>query len=520
MLARAATRQREMALRSALGASSSRLVRQLLTESGLIALLSGAAGVLLASVSLSALKLVLPPETPRLANIALHGEVLWFALGISLFTGILSGLVPALSAADSNLQGSLKLNETNVFGTARRFRASRLLVIGQIALAVVVITASGVMLRSLLRLSHTDPGFRTDRVVSAQISLDRDACTQKGACTTFYRNLLERAQGMPGVRGAALVNALPLSGFDTFYVFDAQDHPRSPVQMAMEASESVVSASYLPMMGVRLVRGRFFTDADASGASRAIILNASMAAQLWPNQDPIGKRLMSVDVEPSPAVMDMNKAAVVVGVVADTRHESLEKASGWETYLPISPANEGPVMNIVLRSNAGAGEVASGLRRVVAGIDPNIPVTRVRTMNEVVASSTAEPRSLTLLLSIFAVLAICVGSIGVYSLIAYTVSWRTREFGLRMALGANRTQVAMLILRQSLTLTITGSIVGIACALVVTRLMSRFLFETSPADPVTFLAVPLLFAVLAVVAAWRPARRAASVEPMVALRID
>jgi hypothetical protein len=274
------------------------------------------------------------------------------------------------------------------------------------------------------------------------------------------------------------------------------------------------------MMGVRLVRGRFFTDADASGASRAIILNASMAAQLWPNQDPIGKRLMSVDVEPSPAVMDMNKAAVVVGVVADTRHESLEKASGWETYLPISPANEGPVMNIVLRSNAGAGEVASGLRRVVAGIDPNIPVTRVRTMNEVVASSTAEPRSLTLLLSIFAVLAICVGSIGVYSLIAYTVSWRTREFGLRMALGANRTQVAMLILRQSLTLTITGSIVGIACALAVTRLMSRFLFETSPADPVTFLAVPLLFAVLAVVAAWRPARRAASVEPMVALRID
>ena len=498
MLARAASRQREMALRSALGADSRRLVRQLLTESGLLALLSGIMGVIFAAVGLQALKLALPPDTPRLENIALHGGVLLFAAGVSLLAGVLSGLAPAWNAAGSDLQGSLKLNETNVFGTARRFRVSRLLVVGQIALAVVVITAAGVMLRSLSRLSSTDPGFRTDRVVSAQISLDRNACAKADACSTFYQSLLDRAQGLPGVTGAALVDALPLTGFDPQYVFDAQDHPRSPREPAIEGFSRIVSADYLKLMGIRLERGRFFVPSDASGASRAIIINSALANYLWPNQDPIGKHLISLDKEPSPAVMDMNAASVVVGVVSDTRNESLDQGADWEVYLPMSPGNEKPVMNIVMRSNASLGEVASSLRRMVAEIDPAIPVTKVRTMEEVVLRRPSAPRSLTLLLTVFAVLAIGVGSIGVYSLIAYTVSWRTREFGLRMALGANRMQVAMLIIRQSLALTIAGSVIGIAAASAVTRLMRRFLFETSPADPLTYALVPLLFAALSI----------------------
>src|SRR5271168_1174095 len=520
MLARAASRQREMALRSALGANASRLVRQLLTESGVLALLSGIMGVIFAAVGLQALKLALPPDTPRLENIALHGGVLLFAAGVSLLAGVLSGLAPAWSAASPDLQGSLKLNETNVFGTARRFRVSRLLVIGQIALAVVVITAAGVMLRSLSRLSSTDPGFRTDRVVSAQISLDRNTCASKGACTSFYQNLLDRAQGLSGATGMALVDVLPLTSFDNWYNFDAQDHPRSPRQLAMQGSSRIVSADYLKLMDIRLERGRFFAPSDALGTSRAIIVNSTLANYLWPNQDPIGKHLISLDKEPSPTVMDMNAASVVVGVVSDTRHESLEQGAGWEVYLPMSPGNEKPVMNIVIRSNAGIAEVAGGLRRMVAEIDPTIPVTKVRTMDEVVAASTSAPRSLTLLLTVFAVLAIGVGSIGVYSLIAYTVSWRTREFGLRLALGANRMQVAMLIIRQSLVLTAAGSVLGIAGALAVTRLMRRFLFETSPADPVTYALVPVLFAALSVLAALRPAQRASRVEPMQALRND
>jgi ABC-type antimicrobial peptide transport system permease subunit len=210
----------------------------------------------------------------------------------------------------------------------------------------------------------------------------------------------------------------------------------------------------------------------------------------------------------------------VVGVVSDTRHESLEKGGGWEVYLPLSPDNEKPVMNIVLRSRLGAGEIASELRRTVAEMDPRIPVTQVRTMEEVVAASTASPRSLATLLAVFAVLAIGVGTLGVYSLIAYTASWRTREFGLRLALGANRTQVSMLIIRESLTLAAAGSTIGIVGAFAVTSLMRRFLFETSPADPLTYAAVLALFGCLSVVAAWRPAYRASLVEPMEVLRSD
>ena len=520
MLARAAARQREMALRRALGANARRLLQQVLTESGLIAVLSGITGMVLAGVTLHALKLLLPPDTPRLANIALRGDVLIFAAFVSLITGILAGLAPAWKAAGPDLQSSLRLYETNVFGSAGRFRTSRLLVIGQIALAVVVITAAGVMLRSLSRLSSVDPGFRTASLVSAQISLDRDACHSKGACTALYQNLLTHARGLPGVTDAALIDALPLSGLDAWYVFDAEGHPRSPSQLSMEASSSIVSADYLSMMGIHLHRGRLFNSLDASGSSRAILVNQSLANYLWPNQDPIDKHLQSVTIEPSPAIMDMKTAAVVVGVVSDTRHQSLEKGAGWEVYLPMSPNNEKPVMNIVLRSNLDAGEVATELRLMVAALDPRIPVTRVRTMDEVVAASTAAPRSLATLLTVFALLAIGVGTIGVYSLIAYTASWRTREFGLRLALGANRTQVSMLIIRESLTLTATGALLGLAGAFAVTSLMRRFLFETSPADPLTYALVLILFGVLSVIAAWRPAYRASLVEPMEVLRSE
>jgi predicted permease len=520
MLARAAARQREMALRRALGANARRLLQQVLTESGVIAVLSGGAGLVLAAVTLHALKLLLPPDTPRLANIALRGDVLLFAVVVSLITGILAGLAPAWKAAGLDLQSSLRLNETNVFGSAGRFRTSHLLVIGQIALAVIVITAAGVMLHSLSRLSRVDPGFRTSSLVSAQISLDRDACHSQGACTAFYQNLVMRAHGLAGVTDAALINALPLSGLDDWYVFDAEGHPRSPSQLSMESSSSIVSAGYLSMMGIHLRRGRLFDSLDATGTSRAILVNQSLASYLWPNADPIGKHLQSVTIEPAPAVMDMKTAAVVIGVVSNTRHQSLEKGAGWEVYLPMSPNNEKPVMNIVLRSNLGTGEVAGELRRMVAALDPRIPVTRVRTMDQVVAASTAAPRSLAILLTVFALLAIGVGTIGVYSLIAYTASWRTREFGLRLALGANRAQVSMLILRESLALTVTGAILGLAGAFAVTSLMRRFLFETSPADPLTYALVLALFGVLSVIAAWRPAWRASLVEPMEVLRSE
>jgi predicted permease len=523
MLARAAARQREMSLRSALGAGTQRLVRQMLTESAVLAILSGTLGVLLAAISLNALKLVMPPDTPRLANLALRGDVLLFAAGISVLTGILSGLVPAFQASQSDLQGSLRLNATNVLGTAHRFRISRLLVVGQIALAVVVITAAGVMLRSLSRLASTDPGFRSEQTLTAQIAMDRGpfhggSCLHEGSCAPFFRALIDRAQALPGVESAALVNRLPMTGSDSWFFFDAQGHPRDPRKESMQAASRIVSPSYFQLMGIRLLRGRLLDSSDDSGASRAVLVNSAEANQLWPGRDPIGKHLENVEDEAAPSVMDMNAAYIVVGVVSSTRHQSLDKDSGMETYIPMTMRNETPVMNILLRSNVGLAELAGSLRNLVAQLNTNVPVTKVRTLESVVVSSTAAPRSLTMLLSVFGALAILVGGIGVYSLISYTVSWRTREIGLRLALGANRLQIAQLVLRQSLTLAVAGSALGIAGAVGATRLMSRFLFETSPLDPLTYSLVPILFCILALLAAWAPARRAASVDPMTAIR--
>ena len=518
MLARAAARQREIAMRTALGANAGRLVRQMLTESAVLALLSGTLGVLLAAVSLNALKLVLPPDTPRLVNLALHGDVFLFAAAVSIFTGILSGLVPALQTGNRDLQSSLRTNAGNVFGTTHRFRISRLLVVGQIALAVVVITAAGVMLRSLHRLSTTDPGFLSQQTLTAQISLDTNACAQKGSCAAFFESLLDRAQSLAGVNSAALVDALPMTGYDSLYYFDAEGHPRTAHQTGFQGSSRTVSPGYFKLMDIHLLRGRLLNTQDRSGVNRALLINQTEANQLWPNQDPIGKRLISLKDEQVPAIMDLGIASIVVGVVSDTRHASLDEEPGMETYLPMTTTREKPVMNILLRSGLPAAELATSLRGLVAQLNPTAPVTKVRTLESVIVSSTAAPRSLTMLLTAFGALAILVGSIGVYSLISYTVSWRTREIGLRLALGANRLQIAKLVLGESLALAIAGSALGIAGAVATTRLMSRFLFETSPLDPLTYTLVPLLFCVLSLLAAWVPARRAAGVDPMIALR--
>jgi predicted permease len=523
MLARAAARQREMSLRSALGAGTQRLIRQMLTESAVLAVFSGALGILLAAISLSALKLVLPPDTPRLANLALRGDVLLFAAGISLFTGVLSGLVPALQVSRNNVQGTLRMNASGVLGTANRFRISRLLVVGQIALAVVVITAAGVMLRSLSKLASTNPGFRAQQTITAEIAMDRNPfrggkCLHEGSCVTFFRTLLDHAQALPGVESAALVDRLPMTGSDSWFLFDAEGHPRDPRKEPMQGTSRIVSPSYFQLMGIHLLRGRLLDAEDYSGVSHAVLINAAEANQLWPNRDPIGKHLQNVEDELANNVMDMRSAYIVVGVVSATRHQSLEMDSGFETYIPMTMRNETPVMNILLRSNSGSSELAASLRNLVTQLNPSVPVTKFRTLESVVDSSTAAPRSLTMLLTTFGALAILVGGIGVYSLISYTVSWRTREIGLRLALGANRLQIAQLVLGQSLTLAVAGSALGIAGAVATTRLMSQFLFETSPLDPLTYSLVPVLFCLLALVAAWAPARRAAEVDPMVALR--
>ncbi|WP_252263530.1 ABC transporter permease [Paracidobacterium acidisoli] len=520
MLARAAGREREMAIRGALGASGWRLMRQLLAESVLLAVLAGAAGVIVAAAGLRALVSLLPADTPRLAGLGLHWPVFLFAAAVSVLTGLLFGLIPALRMASPNLQGTLRSGSRSVAGHASQFRTSMLLVVGQIGLSVVVITAAGLMLHSLYRLSQVDPGFRADRIVTAEVSLDAGACKEKGRCQEFFATLTDALRGIPGTGSASLANALPMSGPSGSYVYDAEGHPRDPHEGAALATGRVVTPSYFDTLGMHLLEGRLFSEQDASGASRAVIINQHMAARLWPQQNPIGKHIIEVADEKVPAVWSVNDAPVIVGVAANTHEDSLAGRFGDEVWLPLTPATEAPVMYVLLRTRLTTPEAAAAIRRAVAGIDPFAPVTRVRTLNEVISASVSAPRSLTILLLCFGSLAVLIGLIGVYSLIAYIVSWRTREIGIRLALGARRWQIVKAIMRQSVLLALTGSVVGLAAAAAATRLLERFLYGVSALDPVTYCLVPVLMLALAMLAAWIPARRAAAVDPVDALRSE
>jgi predicted permease len=518
MLARAAGREREMALRGALGASSSRLIQQLLSESVLVGAFAGIAGLLAAATSLQGLVRLLPADTPRLNEISLHWPVFLFAAAASVMTGFLFGLIPALKMASPNLQGALRSSGRGVAGKASQFRVSMALVMGQIGLSVVVITAAGLLLHSLYSLSKVDPGFRTERVVTAEVSLDATACREKGRCHGFFDTLLNGAHGVAGMESVALTDSLPLSGRDNNYVYDAEGHPRDARQGALLATGRTVSPDYFATLGMRLVRGRLLTSQDESGSSHAVVINESMAARLWPHQDPLGRHLIDVVDEPTPAVWKQDAASVVVGVVSNTHGGSLAGGFGDEVYLPMTTTREQPVMYVLLRTRADAAEAAADLRRLVKQVDPLVPVTRVRSLNEVVAASVAAPRSLAILLLSFGALALLIGGVGVYSLIAYVVSWRTREIGIRLALGAMRSQIVGAVVKQSLLLAVGGSVAGLVVAALLMQFLRSFLFEISVLDPLTFITVPAVMLLLALFAAWVPARRAASVDPMETLR--
>jgi predicted permease len=422
--------------------------------------------------------------------------------------------------AAPNLQQTLRSSSLSVIGKGASFHVSMILVVGQIALSVVVITTAGLLLHSLYGLSHVDPGFQTNHVLTAEVSLDANACQKQGHCQNFFEQLDRQARGIAGVEDAALVSTLPMSGYDLSYVYDAEGHPREPRTGALMAAGRTVSPSYFSLIGLHLVRGRLLTDADATGTSHAVVISQHMAQTLWPNQDPLGKHLESVDDEPSPGVIDVVKASIVVGIVGNTHHDSLQGSFGNEVYLPMTPGLEKPSMSILLRSRLSAYQLTAALRRAVSIIDPFAPVTHVRTLDEIVASSVSSTRALTLLLLGFGALAVGVGAVGVYSLIAYIVNWRTREIGIRLALGASRWGILSLIFRQSILLSILGSAVGLGAAFASARLLRGFLFEVNPLDPLTFCAVPLLMLMLALLAAWVPARRAASIDPIRALRSE
>jgi predicted permease len=325
---------------------------------------------------------------------------------------------------------------------------------------------------------------------------------------------------MAGAESVALTDSLPLSGRADNYIFDAEDHPRDARQGALLATGRVVSPGYFDVLNLKLVRGRLLEQQDTSGATHAVVVNERIAQRLWPGQNPIGKHLLDVVDEKTPAVWNAEKASMVVGVVRNALEGGLQEGVRDEVFLPLTMDREQPVMYAMLRTHTSAIETAAGLRSAVATLNSLVPVTRVRTMDDLVATSVAAPRALAILLLGFGALAIVIGAVGVYSLIAYIVSWRTREIGLRLALGAQRWQIVMRVVRESLFLALAGCVIGLAGAIALSRVLHSFLFEVSAVDPLTFGLVPVLMAMVAVAAAWIPARRAAGVDPMEALRAD
>jgi predicted permease len=462
---------------------------------------------------------LLPADTPRIADVSLHAGDVLFTLGLSVLVGLFFGLIPAIKVASMNLLPTLRAGGRGIVSRGATFGISMALVMAQIGLSVVVIASAGLMLHSLYQLSLVDPGFRTGGTMTAEIALDANACKEKGRCESFFQTLLERAQGVTGVESAGLVDALPLSGLDNNYVYDAENHPRDARQGALLATGRVVSQGYFDVLGLHLVRGRLLNAQDASGASHAAVVNERMAERLWPDQDPIGKHLLNVN-DTAPAVWDATKASVIVGVVRNTRAGSLAGGYNDEVYLPMTPTREQPEMHILLRSHTTPAATASALRRAVADLDSQVTVTRIRSLDEVVATSVSAPHALAVLLLGLGSLAVVIGAIGVYSLISYIVSWRTTEIGLRLALGAQPWQIEMAVVRQGLLLAGGGCLAGLLGTFATGRLLRSFLFEVSALDPVTFCAVAALTGIVALAAAWIPARRAAAVDPIVALRGD
>jgi predicted permease len=522
LLARATTRQKEIALRAALGASRWRIVRQLISESVLMSVIGGALGLAAARYGLSILKSMLPAGTPRLADVAVDTRILVFTALLSVVTGILFGLVPAAGASKVDLTKSLKTGDRS--GTSGNSRLSRILVIGEVAVSVVLVIAAALLVKSLWNLSNANPGFRAESILTARITPNQSFCAEVGRCQTFYNDLLARVRALPEVKDAAAVNGLPLGGSFETVPADVEGYAVAAGAHVPMFLERVVTPDYLRVMGIPLLQGRALTEADAGqNAQRAGLITKSTAARYWPGEDPIGKHFKP---------RWMQEWWTIVGVVGDVRENTITRNwEDWldgEIYTPYGPhaiAESGPEappaeLTLVMRTTQTPNQLADDLQNAVSQLNGDVPVTQIETLRGWVAEAISGPRSTASLFALFAALALVLGAIGVYGVISYSVAQRTREIGIRMAMGARRQQVLRLIVGQGAVLALTGVAVGLLGALLLTRLMSSLLYGVGAADLSTYAWVALLLVVVAVAASYIPARRAMHVDPIVALRYE
>ncbi|HVF44359.1 MAG TPA: ABC transporter permease [Pyrinomonadaceae bacterium] len=513
MLARSSARRQEVAVRSALGARRGRLVRQFLTESVLLSLAGGAAGLVLAWWGVELLVGLGPGNIPRLEEVGLDARVLLFTLAVSVATGVAFGLLPALSASKTNLSESLKeggSRGSTAGAGARRLRNS--LVVSEIAIAVVLLAGAGLMIRSFQRIQEVDPGFSPARVLTFDFALPAARYKEDAQVTAFVAQLTERVGAVPGAERAAVVDTLPLSGGGNVAAFVVEGRPAPPPEQVQDAEYRVVSPEYFDVMGVRLVRGQLFTARDREGSPAVAVVNEAMARRYWPGEDPIGKRVNLGNPETSPWRM-------IVGVVRDVRHDGLDKEPYPQMY---SPAAQFPRrgMTLVARASADPASLVPAIRRELSSLDKDLPLYNVRTMEQVLSDSVSRRRFQMLLIAAFAFVGLLLAAVGTYGVISYSVAQRRHEIGVRMALGARAPDILRLVLGQGLGLALAGVGIGLAAAFALTRVMSSLLYGVSATDPLTFAAVSLALLCVAAAACLVPARRATRVDPMEALRYE
>src|SRR5216683_2099456 len=510
LLARAVARRREIAIRTALGAGRLRIVRQLLTESMLLSLVGGALGLALAWGLVRLLVAASPQQLPRVQEITLDLRVLLFTLGVSLLTGLLFGLAPAIAATRHSLGHFLKeAGRGGAQGLAHN-RLRGLLVVSEVAFSLVLLVCAGLLGRSFVRMLEVNPGFRPDHVVTMWMNFTSANYASKGRSTQFLEQLLPRVAALPGVEGVAVSNDLPLEGDDTTTGL-SEVEGRTPYQRGQQPLTGIhaINPGYFQAMGIPLLRGREFSASDNANSAPVVVINQKLAETLWPGQDPLGKHFNLMG----------DKQSEVVGVVGNVLHNGLGESVSLESYL-VFPQNPWSYVGLAVRTHGDPGAVYGAVRSLVAQIDPELPVHDMRPMEQVIAETMASRRLTLWLVGAFAALALVLASVGIYGVMSYAVTERLHEIGVRVALGAQRRDVLRLVVGHGMRLAAIGLLLGSIIAFFAARTMTTLLFGIRPSDPLTYIGIAVVLALAALAACYIPARRATAVDPMVALRYE